>query len=166
MALATDYRTARLVLRPVVATDEAAIIAGIDNLEVARWLAVVPNPYKTDDFLHFLEHIAVPGETFLIEDASGFAGIISVVDGVLGYWLASNAQGRGFATEAGRCLVKAHFATSDAPLTSGYFEGNARSARVLTKLAFVEIGRDIKHCLSRGLDLPHVIVEMPRDRFV
>ena len=159
VALALRYQTARLTLRPVVASDVTAVVAAIDDLAVSRWLAVVPHPYKAADFRHFLEDIAVPGETFVIETAAGFAGIISLVDRVLGYWLAPGAQGHGFATEAGRCLLEAHFAESDAPLTSGYFVGNTKSANVLGKLGFVETGRDIKHCRSQNADLPHVIVE-------
>lgn len=162
MPLAARFRTERLALRPVAAADEAVVVAGIDDLEVSRWLSVVPHPYTSADFLHFLTHIAVPGETFVVEDVSGFAGIISLVDGVLGYWLHPRAQGRGYATEAGSCLVAAHFAGSDMPLSSGYFEGNVRSARVLTKLGFVESGRDVKSCRARGVKLPHVIVELTR----
>jgi RimJ/RimL family protein N-acetyltransferase len=166
VALAHSHKTARLTLRPVGASDEAAVVAGIDNVAVAGWLAVVPHPYSVADFRHFHRDIAVPGETFVIEDVAGFAGIISVVNGELGYWLAPRAQGLGYATEAGRCLVAAHFGLSIEPLTSGYFEGNTRSANVLGKLGFVETGRDLKHCVSRGADLPHVNMRLTREAFV
>lgn len=165
MTLAHRYQTARLTLRPVAASDEAVVVAGVGDMAVARWLAVVPHPYTPTDFRHFLEEIAVPGETFVIEDQSRFVGIISLVDNVLGYWLHPAMQGRGYATEAGRCLVDAHFAASEAPLTSGYFEENARSANVLGKLGFVETGRDVKQCRARGMDVPHVVVELTRARF-
>jgi RimJ/RimL family protein N-acetyltransferase len=164
MALAHMHRTERLTLRPVVASDEAVVVSAIDDIAVSGWLSVVPHPYTVTDFREFLVDIAVPGETYLIEDMAGFAGIIALEDRILGYWLAPRAQRLGYATEAGRCLVAAHFAASDAPLTSGYFEGNARSANVLEKLGFVEIGRDMKHCVARGTDLPHVIVELRRER--
>lgn len=165
MRFATHYRTARLTLRPVAAADEAAVVAGIDDIAVSGWLAVVPHPYTAADFRHFLKDIAAPGETFAIEDAAGFVGIISLVAGELGYWLHPRSQGQGYATEAGRCLVAAHFAASEASLTSGYFDGNTRSARVLAKLGFVETGRDVKHCRARGTDLPHVSVGLERAKF-
>jgi RimJ/RimL family protein N-acetyltransferase len=158
MALATQYRTARLALRPVAAADEAAVVAGVGDLAVSGWLAVVPHPYSSTDFKYFLEEIAVPGAVFAIEDGSGFAGIMSIEEDILGYWLAPRAQGFGYATEAGRSLVAAHFAACDRPLTSGCFEGNIRSANVLQKLGFRESGRDVKHCGARGADLPHVTV--------
>lgn len=166
MALAHGHTTARLKLRPVAASDEAAVVTGVGNLAVSGWLAVVPHPYTAADFRHFHEDIAVPGETFVLEDESGFAGIISLVDGELGYWVDPRAQGLGYATEAGRCLVAAHFASRDAALTAGYFEGNVRSAKVLAKLGFVEIGRDLKRCAARGADLPHVKVRLPREAIV
>lgn len=165
MALATQYRTERLALRPVAATDETAVAAAIDDIAVAGWLSAVPHPYTSADFKHFLGAIAVPGETFVIEDPTGFAGIISLVDSVLGYWLAPRAQGLGYATEAGRCLVAAHFATSDAALASGYFEGNTRSAHVIEKLGFTETGTDMKRCVARGTDLPHVNVRLTREAY-
>lgn len=166
MALATHYRTARLTLRPVVASDEAAVVSAIDDIAVSGWLAVVPHPYLAADFRHFLTDIAVPGETFIIEDSAGFAGIISLVGGELGYWLPPRAQGLGYATEAGRCLVAAHFGTSNEPLASGYFAGNTRSANVLGKLGFVETGRDLKRCVARNADLPHINVRLTHKDFV
>jgi RimJ/RimL family protein N-acetyltransferase len=165
LALSHSHQTARLRLRPVVATDEAAVVSGIDDIAVSGWLAVVPHPYTTADFQHFCKDIAAPGETFVIEDTIGFAGIISIVEGVLGYWLLPRAQGLGYATEAGRCLVAAHFASSDEALTSGYFDGNLRSANVLAKLGFVETGRDRKHCVAQAADLPHVNVRLTREGF-
>lgn len=86
MALAPHCRTARLALRPVAASYEAAVVAGIDDLEVSRWLSVVPHPYTPADFRHFQKTIAVPGETFLIEDGS--ASLASSR-----WWMASWATG-------------------------------------------------------------------------
>jgi RimJ/RimL family protein N-acetyltransferase len=166
VALAQRYRTARLTLRPVVSDDEAAVVAGVGDLAVSGWLAVVPHPYSASDFAHFLADIAFPGETFAIEADTGFVGIMSIDDGILGYWLSPDAQGKGYATEAARCLASAHFAAGGDMLTSGYFEGNVRSANVLEKLGFVEVGRDVRHCRARAADLPHVVVALPREAFV
>jgi [ribosomal protein S5]-alanine N-acetyltransferase len=141
-------------------------VAAINDITVSGWLAVVPHPYSAADFQHFLRQIARPGETFVIEDADGFVGIMSVEDRVLGYWLAPYAHQRGYATEAARCLVTAHFAERAEPLESGYFEGNTRSARVLTKLGFVETGRDPRFCRALGVEKPHVIMQLRREAFV
>jgi RimJ/RimL family protein N-acetyltransferase len=165
VALAPAHRTARLSLRPVVGADEEAVVAAIDDIAVSGWLAVVPYPYTMADFQSFLTRYAVVGETFVIEDTKGFAGIMGMEGGVLGYWLAPGAQGRGYATEAGRCLLAAHFAGGGETVGSGYFDGNARSARVLTKLGFVEIGRDRKFCTALNIDRPHVVMQLTRQGF-
>jgi RimJ/RimL family protein N-acetyltransferase len=95
-------QTKRLKLRPVAAGDEAAVIAGAGDLAVSRWLAVVPHPYTSEDFNYFLSHIATPGGVFAVDDANGLCGVVGAPDGVLGYWFAARAHGRGYATNACR----------------------------------------------------------------
>lgn len=65
--------------------------------------------------------------------------------------------GRGIATEAARAVVDfglEHLGL--AGLTSGYFEDNPASGRVLTKLGFIETGRVIRRCLAIGGEVPSV----------
>ena len=133
MALAHHHRTARLTLRPVAASDEAAVVCGIGDIA---------------------------------EDDEGCAGVLGLEGGELGYWLEPRAQGRGYATEAARCVVGAHFAGEGGTLASGYFEDNLRSARVLGKLGFVETGRDRRFCKALGIERPHVIMQLTRESFV
>lgn len=153
-------------MRPVAATDADALVAEINHLSISKWLAVVPFPYGYADFQFFLTEIAKPGEVYVVADDRGLAGVISLQDHILGYWLALRAQGLGYATEAARCLLGAYFSESSRPIQSGYFEGNRRSSNVLAKLGFVETVRDIKHCRAQGVELPHVSVELTRDAFV
>lgn len=147
--------TARLRLRPVLPEDEAAVVAALNDLEVTRWLAVVPHPYAPEDFRWFLGNMARPGECFGIEDDDGLAGIVSA-GRTLGYWLVPRAHGRGYATEAARGVLAERLARDPSPVESGYFEGNARSARVLEKLGFNEVGRFMKHCRALDCERPHV----------
>jgi RimJ/RimL family protein N-acetyltransferase len=165
MPLAHIHHTERLKLRPVIAPDEAAVVAAVGDIAVSGWLVVVPHPYSVMDFQHFNQKIAKPGETFVIENAAGLAGMIALEDGVLGYWIAPWAQGHGFATEASRCLLAAYFEGGGQVVTSGYFEGNVRSAGVLLKLGFTETGRDQKFCLAKQFTRPHVIVQLSRKAF-
>jgi RimJ/RimL family protein N-acetyltransferase len=166
MALAHHYRTERLTLRPLATSDEAAVLVGVGDLAVSGWLIPVPHPYTSKDFHHFLKEVAAAGEDFVIEDAEGFVGLIGLSDNLIGYWLDPRAHGRGYATEAARCLVAAHFAGGGGTLASGYFEGNVRSARVLTKLGFVETGRDRRFCTALGVERPHVVMLLTREAFV
>ncbi len=145
----SQLKTARLTLRPVTPDDAADVIAAANDLEISRWLTRMPYPYGLADFQHFLNNIAVAGETFVIDDKDGFAGIIGI-QGELGYWLAPRVMGRGYATEAARVLLSAHFAASAAPIHAGYFDINIRSAHVLSKLGFVQIGQDTKQSMATG----------------
>jgi RimJ/RimL family protein N-acetyltransferase len=140
--------TGRLTLRPLQAADEAALVAGLNDWEVVRWLAVVPFPYGPSDFHAFLPR-ALPGEIWAIEDDHGLAGVIGN-GGELGYWLARRAWGRGYATEAARAVLAAHFAKPEAgPVLSAWHEGNQRSARVLGKLGFRVAGYERKRTVAR-----------------
>jgi RimJ/RimL family protein N-acetyltransferase len=149
-------RTARLILRPIQLSDEAVMVREIGDIAISGWLATVPHPYTVQDFRLFATEIAVPGQTFAIEDAEGVAGVIGLEPDVLGYWLAARVHGRGYATEAARCLLDLHFSRSEDSVESGYFVGNTRSGRVLEKLGFIQTGQDLKHCLAMGVDRPHI----------
>ena len=148
-------RSARLLLRPVQLSDEAVMVRELNDIAVTGWLARVPHPYTAADFQVFATELAVAGETFVIEDANGVAGAIGLEPDILGYWLAVGVHGRGYATEAARCVLEDHFARSDTSIESGYFIGNTRSARVLDKLGFVQTGLGLRHCAALNQDRPH-----------
>lgn len=137
VAVPSQIRTPRLTLRPLRAEDAPAIVDGVGNYDVARWLAVVPYPYGPKDAEVFLSGPdAMPGRAWAIEDAAGMQGIISI-SGEFGYWLARPVWGRGYAVEAGAPLIAAYFRQPGAAdLRAGYFAGNHRSRRVLEKLGF------------------------------
>lgn len=164
MTLCARLETARLRLRPVDRGDQAAVLAGLNDLAVSGWLAVVPYPYGAADFDEFLSGFARPGETFVIEDKAGFAGVLGAGRS-LGYWLMPRAQGQGYATEAAQAVLAAQFARDRRAVRAGYFLGNAASARVLAKLGFVETGRGEKHCRALGQDRPHVDLRLTSSRF-
>lgn len=157
--------TPRLTLRPVGPQDEAAVVRGLNDLAISGWLAVVPFPYAPADFQSFLAGFARPGRTWTIEEAGRFAGILGLENATLGYWLMPEAQGRGIATEAAGAALTAHFAANGGDVASGHFLGNARSARVLQKLGFVEVSRDEKHSRAQGRVLPHVSLRLTEADF-
>lgn len=150
--LTPTLRTARLVLRPVRADDAPAIVAGVGDWDVAKWLAVVPHPYTDEDARVFIEEIVPAGGPVWVIDDGALAGIIGI-DGEIGYWLAPDRWGRGYATEAARAVVDWHFDQGARTLASGYFDGNHRSGGVLAKLGFQDAGSRRKGCLARGEDL-------------
>ena len=145
--------TARLVLRPVEAQDATPAIAGVGQLHVSMFLAVVPHPYGPEDFASYLA-IAHPGKHWAITDPNGFAGIISI-DPTFGFWVAPDRQGRGYATEAACAVLATHFGDPAAgAVTSNYFVDNAVSARVHQKLGFTETRVEDSHCRALGQSRP------------
>lgn len=161
-----ELKTARLTLRPVAPRDEGDVVNSLNDIAVSGWLAVVPHPYRAEDFRQFQMAYAKPGQTYAVDDSVGFAGILGVEGRMLGYWFAPNRHGLGYATEAARAALTEHFTAGSDIIASGYFEGNTRSANVLRKLGFVETGRGLKHCRALGIDRPHVDMTLTRDAFL
>lgn len=149
MPLRAVIETARLTLRLLTDADEAQVVAGIGDYDVACWLTAVPHPYRPEDYRSFLGTVQ-PGKVWAIDDGSGACGTIGL-DPTLGYWLARRVWGRGYATEAARALLAAHFANPAASmLRSGHFAGNTASHHVLTKLGFRPDGFRMTSCRARG----------------
>ncbi len=148
-------RTARLLLRPLRPEDAAAVTRGVGDRDVARWLGAVPFPYRLSDAERFLESpAAVPRRAWAVCDLGGLVGAVSV-DGELGYWLAREAWGRGFATEAVEAAVSAAFADPQRrSLEAAHVVGNDRSARLLARLGFRETGNERCFVWTLGHDVP------------
>jgi RimJ/RimL family protein N-acetyltransferase len=122
-----------VILRPLMAQDAGAIVAGFSDWAVARWLTTVPFPYGQSDAEWFLTNDVSRGAMGLIVDGT-FAGIVHIgVGGELGYWLDRAFHGQGIMTRAAKALVAAHFAKGGGRLTSGYHVGNTASCNVLEK---------------------------------
>jgi len=164
VTLPSHLTSARLLLRPLAASDQAACVAALSEFDVLRWLAAVPWPYGAEDFRAFLAD-PVPAGKWAITRGREFLGMIGL-DQQFGYWLKRAAWGQGIATEAGRAVLAAHFSDPAAePVRAGYFLGNESSARVLAKLGFREIGRACVHSLALDAVLPHVELDLSRADF-
>lgn len=79
-----------------------------------------------------------------IEDGEplGLIGLHRAGEGAheLGYWLARDAWGQGYATEAGRAMLAAFEARGGGALAAGHYVDNPASGRVLEKLGFSPTG--------------------------
>jgi RimJ/RimL family protein N-acetyltransferase len=163
-----ELETARLVLRALAESDATAVAASAGDRRVARYLVQVPSPYPlalarrwvTSRIAWWREG---GGLTLAIAARARPAGLIGTVAlrrvahrAELGYWLAYDAWGRGYATEAAAALVELGFA--DLGLDRIYaqvLEGNEPSVRVLGKLGFVHEGTKRRHARKgrRQLDV-------------
>jgi len=164
-------RTRRLTLRPGWPEDAPAVARAIGHEEVVRMLAQAPWPYALADAQTFLSRPRSPKEAFFLilshEDGYprpiGGIGLAPDEDGhELGYWLAPEAWGRGYATEAGRAVVGiARHALGLKRLHSGHFTDNPASGRVLQKLGFRPTGGvKGRYSVARGAIVPCRLFEL------
>lgn len=114
----------------------------------------VPSPYPPDGaivFVRMAKERAARGveHAFAILSDGTFVGMCGVIreghpegEGEIGYWIGRPFWGRGYATEAGRALVRFSFQTLGLTrLVSSCLVRNPPSYRVLTKLGFKDVGR-------------------------
>ncbi|SFG05131.1 Protein N-acetyltransferase, RimJ/RimL family [Palleronia marisminoris] len=155
--------TARLVLRPLYHDDAEAIVAGVGNYDVAKWLAVVPFPYDHGDAEAFLTSSAAePRRAWAICDADGLCGVISAQD-ELGYWLARPVWGRGYGREAAEAARDAAFADpTRKQLSVSHMVGNHRSERLIRSLGFRPVGTTRRRFRALGQDADTALYEMTR----
>jgi RimJ/RimL family protein N-acetyltransferase len=113
-------RTHRLVLRPYRAEDADAVFAGCQDPEIQRWISAIPVPYTAEDARTFITEVAIAGRatgrslTVAIEADGrlvGSSGVHHLTAGhplgpEIGYWIAPEARGNGFAAEAAHALAE------------------------------------------------------------
>jgi RimJ/RimL family protein N-acetyltransferase len=166
-------RTERLLLRPGWREDAPELYRAICDEGIVRNLGSAPWPYRPEDAEAFLaseRNPAHPG--FLIfrrtETAPEFVGTIGLGarpgDGrtELGYWIARPHWGRGYASEAGRGMLRlARDGLRLRKLTAGHFIDNPASGRVLEKLGFRRTGAIAERfSTGRGSAAPCALYEL------
>ncbi|MFM7028177.1 MAG: GNAT family N-acetyltransferase [Chakrabartia sp.] len=168
-------RTKRLVLRPGWTDDAPALAEAIGHEAVAKKLACLPWPYGPAEARAFLDRPYDPTAPQLLIFLRT-AGKPRLIGGVglnpagaaheIGYWIAPEYWGLGFATEAAGALVDMARLTLRHPrLVARHFVDNPASANVLRKLGFTRTGKVAPHpCAARGQDI--MAVEYARDLMV
>lgn len=159
------HQTARLTLRDLTLADAPWVGKESGRPEVARHLALVPEPNPALFAEMFILAVrAKPADVVraVIDRESGAPlGVIGAhgrEPGVysFGYWYAPSVWGRGIATEAGEAMIETLRARGATRLTAGYFTTNPASARVLAKLGFEHTGDDTpQFCTAQMKAMPH-----------
>jgi RimJ/RimL family protein N-acetyltransferase len=170
--------TGRLTLRPIAPSDRERLVRHIGDWEVARWLSRVPHPYDAaaaDAWLALRASAPADDDFWVLDDGSGLIGAIGLhapkaesgtgpgARREIGYWLARPWWGRGLMSEAAGAVVDHAFeALALSAVTSGHFDGNHGSRRILEKLGFEVTGHAPLHSLSHGEALPHTELALTR----
>lgn len=157
-------RSERLFLRPAWPEDAGELFAVIADEAVVRHLARVPWPYTIEDARAFVSRapdwlfprflVTLPGAhgTCLIGGAGLHLEDSSIA---LGYWIAREHWGRGYATEAARTLVCLARTLGYRRLVADHFVDSPASGRVLCKAGFRPTGRtQPRHSRGRGGEAP------------
>lgn len=110
--------TERLVLRPYRPDDVDAVHRACQDPAIQRWLPMVPVPYTEEDARTFVEEVALAERatgsvlSCAVEAGGSFAGTAALRLGTgelgpaVGYWIAPEARGRGYAAEAAHALAE------------------------------------------------------------
>jgi len=153
-------RSERLFLRPGWPEDWNEILTQIDDEAVARNLATVPWPYTADHaraYAGLVQHPRCPHFLITVPTSLEPARVIGTIglappleaaradtggDMVpeLGYWIAKDHWGRGYATEAARAVLKLSATLGHRRISAAHFLDNPASGRVLRKAGFCPTG--------------------------
>ncbi len=143
-------RTQRLLLRPIWPEDAEALFAAINDAGIVCNLARAPWPYGRNDaqdfaarvqdprFPHFL--LTLPGDAGQTLIGSCGLGETDGGEAELGYWIARDHWGKGFATEAARAVIANAWMIGHRRLVASHYIDNPASGAVLRNLGFTPTG--------------------------
>ena len=147
-------------MRPFEATDRDDLVAGLNNWQVARWLATVPHPYRVDHANAYLarpEHarcdLAIPDAGQIL--ALGICADDRVIGGMslvpaqriqgareFGFWLSQPWWGQGIMSAAVQTVVnEVRRHAPDTVFVAAANDDNPRSQRVILSLGFRADGK-------------------------
>lgn len=143
------FRSERLFLRPGWPEDWSDLFDAVHDEAIVRNLAQVPWPYGPEDAQAYA---ALPQDKrhphFLIilptAERGRLIGTVGMIPGEdapeLGYWIAREHWGKGFATEAGRAMLTLARTLGHRRVAACHFHDNPASGRVLRKVGFCPTG--------------------------
>ncbi len=147
--------TARLRLRPFAADDAEALVRGLSEKAVADGTLRVPHPYPPERAQEFLADLAPRFEAGKAiqwaitrrEDGRLVGGVGLTLarahhKAELGYWIARDCWGQGFATEASAAVIAFAFGPLGLHRVDAHcYVENPASAAVMRKLGMTHEGR-------------------------
>ncbi len=161
-------RTERLLLRPVWNEDAAALTKAICDEAIVRNLANAPWPYTMADARAFIaidHHERTPNFMIIrrtngLSELIGSCGLAYYEDGIeIGYWIARQHWGLGYASEAARAVLEIAHSLGHKQICAGYFADNPASGHVLRKLGFLKTGA-LTSRYSKGRAGPAAMIAM------
>jgi RimJ/RimL family protein N-acetyltransferase len=145
--------------------DPDAIVAGLNDADVLRFMPLIPAPYTREAADAWIERCAAVWETeesfpfaILNAETEELLGSIELHGGsTVGYWVRADARGRGIATRALRLVCD--WATQR-PLQLTTHPENLASQRVAEKAGFRRIGTTSDHPAFRDGTREAILFEL------
>ena len=172
----------RILLRTPEMGDVSDLVEGLNNLEVAKWLAGAPYPYTEQDAKTFIENAQnadsskkIPLVIVLKEENKVIGGIeireINKKDGTCGggIWVNEKYQKNGYGTEAFSIRNKYCFEELGMRrIENGFFAGNEKSRKMQLKLGYKEEGiRRKKYlCLATNEYMDECVTGLLKEEFI
>lgn len=177
-----EIESKRLILRNWKDEDVNDLVQGLNNIEVAKWMAGVPYPYTEKDAKNFIEQAKKQDEKIKIslaivlkENNKVIGGTeirnINKKDGTAGggIWLNEKYQKNGYGTEAFSAKIKFCFEELGLRrIENGYFKGNDKSHNMQLKLGYKDEGIRRKGflCLATNEYVDECITGLLKDEFI
>ena len=176
--LSPSIETDRLVLRPLEPDDAEAVAAYLGDIEVARWLVRVPNPFTVEDAADFIDQCCTTaglgtattlGLVVRGDDRGIVRGIVALhsldTRPEVGFWLGRPFWGHGLMSEAVDATLTWAYAHLDVDaIAAGAFQGNIASLTIQARQGFEVIGMSRRPSLIEERLLDHVDTCLTRAR--
>jgi [ribosomal protein S5]-alanine N-acetyltransferase len=160
-------QTKRLLLRHGTKADVQDVMEGINNLNISKWLLVVPYPYTKKDALYWInlnleskqkknkENLNLFIELSAEKKIIGGMGLSKINEfqktATIGYWISEKYQGKGYGSEALGALLKYSFDKLKLRrINAEVFVGNPSSGKLLEKFGAVNEGFRRKSLISKA----------------
>lgn len=172
----------RIILRNWEDNDVEDLVEGLNNINVAKWMASVPVPYTEKDARNFInraksvdENVKIPLAIVLKENNKIIGGTeitnINRKDGTAGggIWLNEKYQRNGYGTEAFSCRIKYCFEVLGLRrIENGYFPNNEKSRKMQFKLGYKDEGIRRKRflCLATNEYVDECVTGLLKEEFI
>ncbi len=170
----------RLILRDWNQQDIQSLVDGLNDLDVSRWLAMVPYPYTEQHAKNFIRYCSQ------LSDGYEFAVVRKLDNRVIGgtslnpisrlhktagggIWMNRKYQGMGYGTEAFGLRIRFAFEQLGLrKLENGYFPGNQASWQMQQKFGYRQEGirRQKFICSATGEIVDEVLTGLLREEWI
>lgn len=178
--------THRLILREWTLNDVDDLVEGLNDIEVAKWLAFVPHPYTITDAEKWVRYCIENSNEENRGNAYHFAIELKssqkIIGGVSvdkinrhqgtaggGIWINAKYHGLGYGSEAfGKRIEFAFDELKLRRLENGYFKGNETSLRLQEKFGYKVEGvrRKAFVCMANGEIMDECITGLLKEEWV